>query len=175
MSENMLLILWSLLNLVLQLGLLYFFGRAVLLLNKHVGRGAALFFGLGMLAVGCGRSGPEDTSGQQNMLGALPPGTPLGNGSSVQTISLGGFNKIQLLAEYWTNQGVVKPRGLYVAIAGFTLGHRWRPVDGTLIPEGVQLHYTAILRHEWLLLGQPVFTSVNEYTGTMPPSEKPQI
>ena len=106
------------------------------------------------------------------MLGALPPGTPLGNSSSIQTISLGGFNKIQLLAEYWTNQGVVKPRGLYMAIAGSTLGHRWKSVDGALTPEGVRLRYIAILRHEWLLLGQPVFASVDEYTGIMPPSDK---
>lgn len=169
----MLLILWSLLNLVLLLGLFYFFVRAVLLLNKHIGRGAALFFALGMLTVGCGRSGPEDNGAQQNMLGALPPGTPLGNSRSLQTIPLGGFNKIQLLAEYWTNQGVVKPRGLYVVIAGLTLGHRWQPVAGALIPEGVRLHYTAVLRHEWMLLGQPVFASVDEYTGIMPPSDKP--
>ncbi len=168
----MALILWSLLNLALQLGLLYFFGRAILLLNRHIGRGAALFFALGMLTVGCGRFGPKDDSGQQNMLGALPHGTPLGNSRSLQTIPLGGFNKIQLLAEYWTNQEVVKPRGLYVVIAGLTLGHRWQPVDGTLTPEGVRLHYTAILRHEWLLLGQPVFASIDEYTGIMPEADK---
>lgn len=171
----MLLILWSLLNLVVLLSLLYFFGRAVVLLYKHVGLGAALFFGLGMLTVGWGRSGPEDTNGQQNMLGALPPGTPLGNGSSIQTIPLGGFNKIQLLAEYWADQGVAKPRGLYMAIAGFTLGHRWQPVDGALVSEGARLRYTAVLRHDWLLLGQPVFASLNEYTGIMPPPDEPQI
>ena len=171
----MALILWSLLNLGLQLGLFYFFVRAAWLLDRHIGRGAALFFVLGMLTVGCSRFGPKDNSGQQNMLGALPPGTPSGNSSSLQTIPLGGFNKIQLLAEYWTNEGAVKPRGLYMVIAGLTLGHRWQPVHGALIPEGVRLRYTAILRHEWLLLGQPVFASVDEYTGIMPLSDKPQI
>jgi hypothetical protein len=171
----MALILWSLLNLVLQLGLFYFFVRAALLLNKHIGRGAALFFVLGMLTVGCGRFEAKDNNAQQNMLGPLPPGIPLGNSRSLQTIPLGGINKIQLLAEYWTNQGIVKPRGLYVVIAGLTFGHRWQPVDGTLTPEGARLHYTAILRHEWLLLGQPVFASVDEYTGVMPPPDKPLI
>ncbi len=169
------LLLWSLLNVAVLLGVLYLFGRAALLLNKYVGLGAALFFSLALLAVGCGKSGTVASSlPTQNLLGALPPGTPLGNSSSLQTIELGvSFNKIQLLAEYWDERGVLKPRGLYATVAGLTLGHRWQPIQGILMPKGSQLRYTAILRHEWTLLGQPIFSSVDGYTGLMPARKDP--
>ncbi len=163
------LLLWSLLNVVVLLGLLYIFGRAALLVKRHMGLGAALFFCGGLLAIG-GQSGPAANNlPAANLLGSLPPGTPLGNASSLQTIPLGsGFSKMQLLAEYWVQQGAPKPRGLYFTVAGFLLGHRWQPLTGMLVPQGSRLRYTAVVRHEWTLLGSPVFSSQDEYIGLMP-------
>ena len=135
-----------------------------------MGLSAALFLCLGLLVISGKRSDLVTRfTSNQNLLGTLPPGTPLGNASSLQSISLGVFfNKIQLLAEYWSQPGVLKPRGSYVTTAGFMLGHQWQPISGTLVQQGAHLRYTAVLRHEWMLLGSPVFSSLNEYTGLMP-------
>jgi hypothetical protein len=161
-------LLWSGLNIVAILGLLYVFFRAAQLLRQHVSWAAALFFSMGLLAIGCGKTKNQASSiPEQNLLGAVPKGTPLGNGSSLQNVKF-GFNTLQLLAEYRAEQGIAKPRGLYASIAGLTLGHTWQPIAGTVVQRGQQLYYTATLSHEWTLLGNLVYTNSETYEGFMP-------
>jgi hypothetical protein len=103
-----------------------------------------------------------------NLLGSLPANTPLGNGSATNTTALGSGMKLHMLAEYFETDGVVKPRGLYTAIQGVVIGHRWHPLLGRVEQAGQQLRYMAVLEHTWLLLGTPVFKQTQEYSGAMP-------
>ncbi|NML67279.1 hypothetical protein HHL22_18905 [Hymenobacter sp. RP-2-7] len=160
-------LLWSAFNVVVALGLLYATVQAARLLRQRFGITLAIFFSLGMVLLASRGSSPPAMP-NANLLGSLPPGTPLGNGSAINTTTLGSGMKLMMLAEYFETAGVVKPRGLYAAIQGVVIGHRWRPVLGTATQAGQQLRYVAVLEHSWLLLGVPIFKQTQEYTGAMP-------
>lgn len=160
-------LLWSALNVAVALGLLYAVVQAARLLRQRFGLALAAFFSLGMVLLSC-RSTDQPTILNANLLGTLPPNTPIGNGRATNTTALGGGIKLTILAEYFEAAGVVTPRGLYPVIVGVVAGHRWRPVTGTVEQAGRQLRYMAVLEHSWLLLGIPVFKQTQEYTGTMP-------
>ena len=160
-------LLWSALNVAVALGLLYAVVQAARLLRQRFGLALAVFFSLSMILLTY-RSIEQPATLNTNLLGTLPPGTPLGNGSATRTVALGDGMKLTMLAEYNETAGVVKPRGLYAVIQGIVLGHRWRPVVGTAEQAGQQLRYMAVLEHTWLLLGMPVFKQTQEYAGTMP-------
>ena len=51
----MLNLLWSFLNVAVLLSILYIFFRAAKLLKQYVSVGAALFFGFGLLLIGCSK------------------------------------------------------------------------------------------------------------------------
>jgi hypothetical protein len=160
-------LLWSALNVAVALGLLYAAVQAARLLRQRFGLALAVFFSLGMVLLTY-RSFDQPATLNANLLGSLPAGTPLGNGSATNTTALGSGMKLTMLAEYFETAGVVKPRGLYAAIQGGVIGHRWRPVLGTAEQAGRQLRYVAVLEHTWMLLGMPVFKQTQEYTGAMP-------
>ena len=156
----MLNILWSLLNAALLFGFLHIFFRAAKLLKQYVGLGASLFFMFGLLTIGCGR--PSEKSAKlppENLLAGKQKDIPLGNGSSHQQVALGGSNTLFVLAEYYKQDDIIRPRGLFATVSGLTLGHRWQPLGGTLTQHDQQLHYELTLKHEWLLLGTPVYVT----------------
>ena len=157
----MLNLLWSILNVVVFLGIGYLFFRAARLVQQHIGVSAALLFVCGLLIVGCGRTSNPVTS-PKNLLVNIPANAPLGNASATRHIALGGSNTLFLLAEYRVSDGIIVPRGLFVTVSGIMLGHRWEPTTGTLEQRGAQVHSLAVLNHQWLLLGTPVFTSSSE-------------
>lgn len=131
------------------LGLLYAAVQAARRLRLRFGLALAVFFSLGMVLLSY-HSPEQPATLNANLLGSLPPNTPLGNGSATRTIALGGGVHPTMLAEYFaTAAGVVKPRGLYVGIAGVVVGHRWRPVIGTVEQAGRPLRYMAVLEHSW--------------------------
>lgn len=160
-------ILWSILNVALLLSMLYIFFRAAQLVKQYVGSGAALFFVFSLLLIGCAKSNKQSSSTTENMLFGIAKDAPLGNGSTIERIPLGGYNKLILLAEYHQNNGVVKPRGLYATVSGFLLGHTWRPIGGSLRQRNQQLHYTAVMHHAWGLLGMQVYSNMEQFTGEM--------
>ena len=166
----MAILLWSLLNIAVLVGLLYTFGRVALVVKRRFGLGFALLFCLGLLAVGGNKvNSATPLTPTKNLLGTLVTGTPLGNSSSLQTIPLGvGAPTIHVLAEYWIKPDTLKPRGLYITTAGLLFGHQWQPIYGAMVQRSTQLHYTATVRHDWMLLGNSVFSSVHEYAGLLP-------
>ncbi|GAB3293286.1 hypothetical protein ACFQT0_05925 [Hymenobacter humi] len=164
-------LLWSILNVALLLAFLYIFCRAALLVKRHIGLAAALFFGFGLLLVGCSKSGKGAAAlSPVNLLTSVPKDAPLANATAIQRIDLGGTNKLELLAEYYTQDGTItKPRGLYATLSGFMLGHAWQPVTGWVGKRGNGLHYMAAINHHWDLLGVRVFTQAGEqFEGIMP-------
>ncbi|UOQ65698.1 hypothetical protein [Hymenobacter volaticus] len=164
----MLNILWSLLNAALLLGFLYIFFRAAKLLKQYVGLGASLFFIFGLLTIGCGRSGEGSAKlPPKNLLAGKEKDIPLGNGNSHQQVALGGSNTLNVLAEYYKQDDVIRPRGLFATVSGLTLGHHWQPLIGTLTQHNMQLHYELRLKHEWLLLGTPVYVTSTASTGLL--------
>ncbi|WP_426060355.1 hypothetical protein [Hymenobacter sp. B1770] len=168
----MLNIIWSVLNVALALGFVYFAFRAVQLVKQHIGLGAALFLSVTLLIIGCSKSGKPTSSGlpSPNLLSGVPKDASLGNASAIQHINLGGTNTLFLRAEYWLDNGIIRPRGLYAGVSGWMSGHDWEPVYGRLEPQGSQVRYTAMLHHHWSLLGLRVFTlSSKVFEGVMPP------
>ena len=157
----MLNLLWSILNVVVSLGIGYLFFRAARLVQQRMGVSAALLFVCGLLIVGCGKTSNPVTS-PKNLLVNIPANAPLGNASATRHITLGGSNTLFLLAEYRVSDGIIVPRGLFATVSGIMLGHRWEPMTGTLEQKGAQVHSLAVLNHQWLLLGTPVFTSSSE-------------
>ncbi|OGX83443.1 hypothetical protein BEN47_03930 [Hymenobacter lapidarius] len=156
------------------LSILYIFLQAAKLLRQHVGVGAALFFGFGLLLIGCSKSGTgTPNTGAANLLTTVPSNAPFANASALKQVALGGSNQLFLRADYYTENGrITKPRGLYAGVSGFMLGHTWQPVTGFLEKRGNQLHYTAIINHHWSLLGVRVFTQSGElFEGVMPPAK----
>jgi len=177
MTSFMLNILWSALNVALLLSLLYIFFRAAVLVKRHIGLGAALFFGFGLLLIGCSKSGAgASVIPSANLLTTVPKDAPLANTSAVQHIDLGGTNKLILLTEYYTENGrITKPRGLYATVSGFMLGHTWEPLYGRLEKRGNRLYYMAAINHHWNLLGMRVLTQGGEeFEGFMPDAKQGQ-
>lgn len=175
MTPFMLNILWSALNIALLLSLLYIFFRAAVLVKRHIGLGAALFFGFGLLLIGCSKSGKKATSvSSANLLTSVPKNAPFANTSAVQYIDLGATNQLILLTEYYTeNDSIVKPRGLYASVSGLMVGHSWEPVSGFIEKRGNRLYYTTVINHHWDLLGMRVFTQALEvFEGFMPPAKQ---
>ena len=157
----MLNLLWSVLNVVFFLGISYLFFRIARLVQQHMGVSTALLFVCGLLVVGCGRTSKLVTS-PKNLLVNIPANAPLGNASATRHITLGGSNTLFLLAEYRVSNDIIVPRGLFVTVSGIMLGHRWEPTTGMLKQRGTQVYFWAVLNHQWLLLGTPVFTSSSE-------------
>jgi hypothetical protein len=158
--------LWSALNVVLFAGLVYIFFRAAKLVKQHIGWPAAVFFVVGLTIIA---SRPSSAiPGNDNLLSGIPQNAPLGNASTLKLVHLGSNNDLNLLAEYHQQNGLVRPRGLYASVSGFLLGHTWQPVTGMLEQRGSQLQYTAVLTHNWNLLGMRVFSQTNDFTGFMP-------
>ena len=157
----MLNLLWSALNAVVFLGIGYLFFRAARLVQQHMGVSAALLFVGGLLTVSCGRTSTPITA-PKNLLVNIPANAPLGNAKATWHTALGGSNTLFLLAEYRVSNGLIIPRGLFATVSGITLGHRWEPTTGMLEQKGTQVQSLAVLNHQWLLLGTPVFTSSNE-------------
>lgn len=158
--------LWSALNAGLFVGLVYIFFRAAKLVKQHIGWPAAVFFVVGLTIIA---SRPASSlPGNNNLLPGIPPNAPLGNASTLKLVPLGGSNNLNLLAEYHQQNGLVRPRGFYAFVSGFWLGHTWQPVTGLLEQRGSQLYYTAVLTHNWNLLGVPVFSQTTDFTGFMP-------
>ncbi|MCC3151917.1 hypothetical protein Q3A66_00165 [Hymenobacter sp. BT770] len=169
-------LLWSILNVALLLAFVYIFWRAALLVKRHIGLAAAMFFGFALLLIGCSKSGSgiaASPSPTANLLTGVPKDAPLANASSVQRITLGGTNKLDLLAEYYTDKGTItKPRGLYATVSGFMVGHSWQPAFGWAEKRGNQLYYSVAVDHHYSLLGVRVFTQAGElFQGLMPPSK----
>jgi len=160
-------LLWSALNLALWLSILYTFFRAARLVKQYIGMGTALFFGFGLLLIGCDKS-PNQLTPPSNLLSSVPKDAPLGNASSHQAINLGGSNKLELRAEYYQENGKVRPRGLYATVSGFMVGHTWQPSGGFLEQSGRQLRYHTFLTHNWNLLGVQIFTQTEEFSGAIP-------
>jgi len=158
--------LWSALNVVLFAGLVYIFFRAAKLVKQHIGWPATVFFVVGLTFIA---SRPSNIlPGNNNLLPGIPQNAPIGNASTLKLVHLGSNNDLNLLAEYHQQNGLVLPRGLYATVSGFWLGHSWQPVTGLLEQRGSQLYYTAVLTHSWNLLGVPVFSQTNDFTGFMP-------
>ncbi|MDO7850026.1 hypothetical protein [Hymenobacter convexus] len=156
----MLNLLWSALNVLVLLGIVYILFRAAKLVRQHLGRGALLLFVLAVLVIS--RRSANPTGPVKNLLARASTHGLFSNAGANQTVDLGGSNRLFLRAEYDSSHNSLKPNGLYASISGFTLGHRWEPVMGTLQPHGTQLRYWAVLNHHWLLLGTPVLTSSGE-------------
>ncbi len=158
--------LWSTLNVGLFIGLVYIFFRAARLVKQHIGWPAAVCFVAGLAVIASKPAG--SLPGNENLLPGIPKNAPLGNASTLKLVSLGSTNDLNLLAEYYQQNGLVRPRGLYATVSGFWLGHTWQPVTGHLEQRGSQLHYTAVLTHNWNLLGIHVFSQTTDFTGFMP-------
>lgn len=128
-----------------------------------------MFFMFGLLTIGCGRSGTKSAElPPENLLVGKRKDIPLGNGSSHQQVALGGSNTLHVLAEYYKQDNIIRPRGLFATVSGLTLGHRWQPLGGTLTQHRQQLRYELRLKHEWLLLGTPVYVTSTASTGLLP-------
>jgi hypothetical protein len=161
-------LLWSALNIGLFAGLVYIFFRAAKLVKQHIGWLAAVFFVLGLTIIAGRPASSSSLPSNDNLLSGTPQNAPLGNASTLKLVHLGSNNDLNLLAEYHQQNGLVRPRGLYAFVSGFWLGHTWQPVTGMLEQRGSQLYYTAVLTHNWNLLGVHVFSQTTDFTGFMP-------
>ena len=163
----MIYILWSVLNLVAYLALLYLVIQATNLLKQHINLGAALFFLFGLIFL----SGSTVTNSQPpsppNLLSGTPPDAPLSNAHALEKISLGS-NTLSLVAEYYEQDSLLRPRRLCAVISGLTLGHQWQPLAGSLTQHGNQMRYQVQVSHGWKLFGKLLYTSPPLLlTGTM--------
>ncbi|MDO7845463.1 hypothetical protein Q5H92_03770 [Hymenobacter sp. M29] len=163
-------ILWSALNMLVLLGIIYILFRAAGLVRRHMGWGAAVLFGLALLLM-CSRRPTSPAGPSKNLISRAPKSGPVSNASAGHTIDLGGSNKLYLRAEYDSAGGTLTPNGLYAGVSGFMLGHDWEPALGLLQQQGTRLHYWTVLNHHWLLLGTSVFSNGREFEGLMKPDQ----
>ena len=161
-------ILWSGLNLAVLGGLLYIFYRAAKLVWQHIGRGAALVFGLALLLLGSRQGSAVLPTGQHNLLAGILAGTPLGNASSTCRFAAGQGTTLALLAEYHNQSGQVRPRGLFLITTKRLPGHTYEPLAGHLVQQGQHLRYEVWVLHHWNLLGATFYQNDEHYAGLMP-------
>ncbi|RZL13382.1 MAG: hypothetical protein EOO62_08295 [Hymenobacter sp.] len=159
--------LWSGLNVLVVLALLYLFFRVIILVKQYLGTGVAVLFIFGLLLISC-RPTEAPALENINLLAGAAPTMLLGNASSRYSIPLGMGGQLQLLAEYQQEQQVVRPRGLYVLVSGLLIGHTWRPLVGRVKQAGQQLHYYVVMQHSWKLLRWTIFSEAREFEGLMP-------
>lgn len=165
----MLNLLWSVLNILVLIGIGYILFRAAKLVRQHMGWGATLLFVCALLVLN-GRNTSGPTRPAKNLLANPSEHGHPANASAGQNINLGGSNELHLRAEFDSANNTLTPHGLYAVVSGIMLGHQWEPVLGMLQQQGSQLHYWTVLNHQWLLLGIPVFTSSGtEFEGLMKP------
>lgn len=161
-------IAWSGFNLLVLGGLLYLFYRAARLLWLHVGRGAAVIFGLALLLLGSRSTSAVLATSQHNMLAGIPADAPLGNASSLCQFAAGSGTTLALLAEYRNQAERVTPRGLFLTTVRRLPGHVYEPLAGHLTQQGQQLRYEVWVLHRWNLLGTTFYQMDERYAGPMP-------
>jgi hypothetical protein len=164
-------VIWSGLNLAVLGGLLYIFYRVAKLVWQHIGRGAALVFGLALLLVSSQRSSGVLPTGQHNLLAGIPAG-PLAHATSMCRFAAGQGTTLSLLAEYNVEDGQVRPRGLFFTTSKRLPGHTYEPLAGHLTQQGQQLRYEVWVLHHWNLLGGTFYQNDEHYVGLMPISRQ---
>ncbi|RSK51160.1 hypothetical protein [Hymenobacter rigui] len=160
----MLTLLWTILNVILLVCVVFAWFKVLILLRRQLGLGLALLF-LMSLSV---KSSQEPEGNIPNLLAPANNGQPLGNWSQSTTVTLNPNNKLHLIFEGTRTDSSFVVSGLYPTISGLMLGHTWKPLGGTANVQQHQVAYDVILLHQWKLLGIPLYTSSGEYKNRFP-------
>ncbi|GGG29372.1 hypothetical protein GCM10011378_02570 [Hymenobacter glacieicola] len=104
----------------------------------------------------------------KNLITPDPTRTGLGNWSTHTTIPINPNNKLTLLLEGKRTDSTFQPYGLYATVSGVLIGHEWKPLIGIVnTTHKKQLTYEVLMLHEWKLMGAKIYTSSDEYAGTL--------
>lgn len=161
----MLALAWTALNVLLFVLIVYAWVRVFKLLRREIGVGLALLF---LLSLSAFRGGRDEASGKaQNLVTPNPTRKGLGNWSTHTVIPMNVNNKFTLLIEGKRTDSTFQAYGLYATVSGLLAGHEWKPIAGTVNADKKQLHYQIVILHNWKLLGTTIYTSPDEYTGTI--------
>jgi hypothetical protein len=160
----MLSILWTGLNLVLLLAILYAWLKVLKILRREIGLGLAMLF---MLSLSFRGSNTSPETRPKNLLATEQRSKALGNWNGIASIKLSPINKLHLLFEGMQTDSTLQASGMYATTSGFLLGHRWEPVAGITnsAPKGIS--YQVIMTHEWKLLGTGFYISTENYSGNV--------
>ncbi|WP_426493215.1 hypothetical protein [Hymenobacter sp. 102] len=160
----MLTLVWTILNVILLLGIVYAWFKVLMVLRRQLGLGLSLLFLLSLSV-----KGSQEPEGKiPNLLAPTNNGQLPGNWSQSTTITLNPNNKLQLLFEGMRTDSSFIIRGVYPTISGLMLGHTWKPLLGTAHVQQQQVAYDVILLHQWKLLGVPLYVSSEEYQDRLP-------
>jgi hypothetical protein len=160
----MLSLLWTGLNLVLLLLVLYAWFRVLKVLRREIGLGLAVLFMLSMSFRGNNSS--LDTR-PKNLLATEQRSTALGNWSTSASVKLTPINNLHLIFEGMRTDSTVQASSMYATTSGLLLGHRWEPMAGITNPASAGLSYQVVMVHEWKLLGIGFYTSTEDYSGNV--------
>lgn len=164
----MLPLLWSLLNVILILAFLYACFQVFKVLRREIGLGLSLLFLLGLAAFKSTES-EEKNGSVKNLLERSENLKSLGNWRSNQIVEMqnNSYNKLNILVEAEHTDSTLRPLGLYPSVSGIIIGHDWKPWVGLVNTKDGQLTYQVILLHDWKLMGIKLYTTSEEYAGTI--------
>ena len=157
---------WTGLNLLLIILIGYAWIRVFDLLRRQIGLGLAALFLLSISAFTGNRK--SDSEQNKNLLAHDITGERVGNWGTNASTPLNYSNQLDLLVEGQRTESTVQPTGLYTSVSGLVLGHEWKPMGGIVNSGKTGLTYQVVIMHKWNLLGANLYTSVEEYTGSIP-------
>ncbi|KUG06440.1 hypothetical protein [Solirubrum puertoriconensis] len=158
----MLILAWSVLNVVLAMLVLVATFKVFNLLRNKIGLAWTSVLVLGLLLSGCGANS-DMTSAKRNLIERDTKAR--GNALTLTRQELGPSSKLEFLLEYNKAGDSWQPNGLYATASGFLFGHAWEPMAGMATQQGQRCQYFVAMLHKWKLLGMPIYSTSEDYTG----------
>lgn len=159
----MLALFWTFLNISLLVLLLYAWVKVLKVLSRAIGPGLAVLFMLGFTF----RGNQREAATSENILASAREGKPFGNWSGSSSTVMNPNNKLHLRFEGLRTDSTLQIIGMYSTVSGIMLGHEWQPLGGMAHVSGRSLIYQLDLLHTWKLLGFPLYTTSEEYQGSL--------
>lgn len=155
---------WTVFNVLLVILIIYAWFRVLAVLRRQIGVGLAALF---LLSLSAFRGVTSSTKPADNLIAYKERTRPLGNWAKHFSIPINSLTGLGLRLEGQQEQGAVRPTGFYATISGLFLGHDWEPITGSVNMRNSTLSYYVLLSHKWKLLGMPLYTSIEEFEGTV--------
>lgn len=161
-------LLWTGLNILLLLLIIYAWFRVFKVLRREIGLGLAVLF---MLSLSLRGNNSTSDGRPENLLADERKEHPIGNWGSSANIPLNPNNALHLRFEGMRTDSTLRVHGMYSSVSGLMLGHEWKPIAGMANIRKQGISYEVFLIHEWKLLGIGLYTDSEEYTGIAAISE----
>lgn len=171
----MLYVFWALLNIGLLIYFLYLFAKVAGILASKIGRFPGYFFALALLSFVCRPYSNKFNSGTNEIKKwGFAVQDSLEQNSlfyKIVPFKTTPISKYNIGFKYGTVKYSKKvvPLNAYSNVTGLIIGIDWIPNNIIMEPigDGQKFHYIINATTQWRLLGFPVYTQCQDYTGTV--------